>query len=490
MPKDPTPECPEPQLDDCGCADSSRIGVIRELDEWVDGYREEWGVRTTRSWMGGSQNRGRMSIYLTAERGEEMPSREDVIEQAKEALPQIAGVTLKIGRGDRGGPPPHQLDFHLWGQDTDTLMATSKDVIEQLEQVPGVVSVQSELEQDGYQELRLGVNRDALRRHGLNAQRVGQTISYSMRGLPLSDFNTGTKEIDVIARYKGEDRADLDRLLDFPMWSMQTMSAIPLRSVVDQSIGQGTGTIHRKNQRTSLPLKVELSSEIDKDVMRARVEAALGAIEFPPGVSFDSDMGRMDEQADMDAQMMALTLSISFVFLIMGVLFESFILPLSILTTIPLSLFGVYWTLYLTDTPMDMMAGIGLVILIGVVVNNGIVLIDLVTRLRNEGMERLEAVIEGGSRRLRPILMTALTTICGLLPMAAGSASFVGIPYAPLGRVVVGGLVAGTILTLFFVPFLYTVLDDIRGSAVRWAAWIRGRPREKALPSGATGVSQ
>ena len=123
-------------------------------------------------------------------------------------------------------------------------------------------------------------------------------------------------------------------------------------------------------------------------------------------------------------------------------------------------------------------------------VNNGIVLIDLVTRLRNEGMDRLEAVIEGGSRRLRPILMTALTTICGLLPMAAGSASFVGIPYAPLGRVVVGGLVAGTILTLFFVPFLYTVLDDIRGSAVRWAAWIRGRPGEKALPSGATGVSQ
>ena len=166
------------------------------------------------------------------------------------------------------------------------------------------------------------------------------------------------------------------------------------------------------------------------------------------------------------------------------------ILPLSILTTIPLSLFGVYWTLYLTDTPMDMMAGIGLVILIGVVVNNGIVLIDLVTRLRRQGMNRLDALVEGGARRLRPILMTAVTTICGLLPMAVGSASFVGIPYAPLGRVVVCGLIAGTILTLFFVPFMYTVLDDIRSSSVRWLAWTRGLPAGKQVPSKAKGVPQ
>ena len=199
-------------------------------------------------------------------------------------------------------------------------------------------------------------------------------------------------------------------------------------------------------------------------------------------------MGKREQDQDLDAQMMALTLSICFVFLIMGVLFESFILPLSILTTIPLSLFGVYWTLHLTNTSLDMMAAIGLIILIGVVVNNGIVLIDLVTRLRKEGMTRLEALIEGGARRLRPILMTALTTICGLLPMAAGSATFIGIPYAPLGRVVVGGLVAGTILTLFFVPFMYTVLDDIRGSAVRWAAWVRGRNQSKDVLSGTSGA--
>ena len=114
------------------------------------------------------------------------------------------------------------------------------------------------------------------------------------------------------------------------------------------------------------------------------------------------------------------------------------------------------------DTPFDTMAGIGLVILVGVVVNNGIVLIDLIRQLREEGIERMEAILQAGENRFRPILMTALTTIFGLVPMAMGSGEFVGLSYAPLGRTVIGGLVAATILTLVFVPFLYAWLDDLR----------------------------
>jgi len=166
------------------------------------------------------------------------------------------------------------------------------------------------------------------------------------------------------------------------------------------------------------------------------------------------------------------------------VLFESFLLPLSIITTIPMALFGVYWTLYLTRTPLDVMGGVGLIVLIGVVVNNGIVLIDLVTRLRSTGMPRAQALIEAGTRRMRPILMTALTTIFGLLPMATGASTFIGIPYAPMGRVVAGGLIAGTVLTLFFVPYLYSILDDMRASAVRWMAYILGRPLPEAPQTG------
>ena len=174
-----------------------------------------------------------------------------------------------------------------------------------------------------------------------------------------------------------------------------------------------------------------------------------------------------------DARNMALLLSICFVFIIMGILFESLLLPVSIITTIPMAMVGVYWTLFLTQTPLDVMGGVGLVILIGVVVNNGIVLVDLVTQLRNEGMDRTEALVQAGKRRLRPILMTALTTICGLLPMALGTSTFIGIPYAPLARVVGGGIAAATVLTLFLVPYLYSCLDDLRSTSSRVVRYAR-----------------
>ncbi|MEC7983666.1 MAG: efflux RND transporter permease subunit, partial [Myxococcota bacterium] len=162
------------------------------------------------------------------------------------------------------------------------------------------------------------------------------------------------------------------------------------------------------------------------------------------------------------------------VFLIMGALFESFLLPIAIIGTIPMAAFGAYWSLYVTDSKLDNIAGIGLVILVGVVVNNGIVLVELVNRLRAEGKSRTEALIDAGTRRFRPILMTALTTIFGLVPMAFGSSSG-EISYESMGRVVIGGMAAGTILTLFFIPLLYLILDDMRKGASRWMGWLQNK---------------
>ncbi len=194
-------------------------------------------------------------------------------------------------------------------------------------------------------------------------------------------------------------------------------------------------------------------------------------VSFPEGYGFTPPFDP-SILADQSAMYFSLLMSIVLVFLIMGALFESFLLPLAIIGTIPMAAFGAYWSLYITRSGMDSVAGIGMVILIGVVVNNGIVLIELVNRLRSEGKERIDALIEAGARRFRPILMTALTTIFGLLPMAFGSSSG-GISYASMGRVVVGGMAAGTILTLFFIPLLYLMLDDMRNGAYRWLGWLQ-----------------
>jgi HAE1 family hydrophobic/amphiphilic exporter-1 len=200
-------------------------------------------------------------------------------------------------------------------------------------------------------------------------------------------------------------------------------------------------------------------------------------MEFPRGYGIDKGDRWMDQMESDSARNMALLLSVVFVFLLMGFLFESLLLPMAILSTIPMALIGVYWTLYLTGTPLDVMGGVGLVVLIGVVVNNGIVLIDLVTQLRAEGLSREDALLQAGERRLRPVLMTALTTIVGLMPMCVGSDTFIGIPYAPLGRVIAGGMAASTVLTLFFVPYCYTLLDDLRETATRILRYAtQGRP--------------
>ena len=177
-------------------------------------------------------------------------------------------------------------------------------------------------------------------------------------------------------------------------------------------------------------------------------------------------------QADAEEREFALALAIVFVFLLMGILFESFVLPFVIVLSIPFAFLGVYWSLYLTDTAFDVMAGVGLIILVGIVVNNAIVLVDRVNILIAEEGDREEALIDAGRVRLRPIVMTALTTIGGLIPMAIGASEIVGVPYAPLGRTVIGGLVASTILTLFVVPIFYTLIDDLR----RWTAQFLADP--------------
>jgi len=154
-----------------------------------------------------------------------------------------------------------------------------------------------------------------------------------------------------------------------------------------------------------------------------------------------------------------------FVFLLMGVLFESFVLPFSVLVAVPFSWAGAVWGLALTDTPFDFVGAIGVIVLVGIVVNNGIVLIDCAHRFIDQGMERRQALISACRTRFRPILMTAATTITGLIPMALSDGGGSQISYKALSRALIGGLLVSTFFTLFFVPILYTLFDDLRGWA-------------------------
>jgi HAE1 family hydrophobic/amphiphilic exporter-1 len=228
----------------------------------------------------------------------------------------------------------------------------------------------------------------------------------------------------------------------------------------------------------------------DFRTLNLAIDKAMAGFDLPRGYRFDRGSYFSSGGQSAAALRFALSLAVIFVFLLMGLLFESFILPLAVLIAVPFSLLGVYWTLHLTKTPLDLMATIGIVILVGVVVNNAIVLIDLANRLRAGGMERLAALLEAGRQRFRPILMTTLTTVCGMIPMAVGNSKLVGVPYAPLGRTMVGGLLVSAVLTLVVVPLLYTLLDDLREHAARvWrAARAGGALPAPVDPPGAAGA--
>lgn len=448
-----------------------RYDLVRQFEDLVENHREEWGVRVYRSRLRDGDFEGRMWVYLDPDAVE----RAQVIEQVRDALPDdVPGVEAAVGYEDDLGVGGNQIGVEVRGEEMETLRVLADDVIRRMRAMPGVIGAHVDLESSGADEIHLVADRQQLHRYGVDARSVGQTVSYAMRGSRLPDMLLGDREVGVISRFQLEDRDDIETLRDFPVFSPTLGRSVPLRALTDVEVTRGPGTIQRVDRRTALTVTVDLEESVSTDRGFALVEAMNEQMDLPRGYSVGQGDRFRDQQADNEAQLLALVLSITFVFLLMGVLFESFILPLCIITTVPMAMLGAVWGLWFTGTPFDMMAAIGLVILVGVVVNNGIVLIDLVTQLRHAGVERTEALLQAGERRIRPILMTALTTIGGLIPMAVGSSTFIGIPYAPLGRTVVAGLAVGTVLTLLFVPFLYAVLDDLRVGARRWLAYVRG----------------
>ena len=435
--------------------------------------REEWNARAVRTQRWGSSRRGRVMVFLEKrERGD--PSKEEIIKAAEELIPEIAGVESWVG-WRKGEGSDNTMTILLTGDDSDTLAELGEDVVRRLEAVRGVVGAEAETEEGGNDELRVRVDRDRAQRYGVSPEVLARSVSFGFRGMGLRPVTIDDKEFEMQAGFRLEDRRDADRLGAFQV-SSSTRGSVALSTVADLEYGRGYGTIHRQDRKTTLRVEVSYEGE-DLAGLTARMGAALKGMNLPRGYEWTPGR-RLAEMEDQDAQrVFALAMSVAFVFLLMGMLFESAWLPMSVLLSIPFAFLGVYWMLFLTGTPFDVMSGIGLVILVGIVVNNAIVLVDRVQQNRAAGMERREAILDAGRERFRPIVMTALTTIVGLLPMALGDAEVVGTPYYPLGRAVIGGLVTSTLLSLLVVPLFYTLFDDLRGVLM---SWFRGAPAPAA----------
>jgi len=200
------------------------------------------------------------------------------------------------------------------------------------------------------------------------------------------------------------------------------------------------------------------------DKAKERIFPILDQINYPAGYGWSKGRSFEQDQEAMDEMMINMLLAMFLIYLVMASLFESVLFPSSIITSIFFGIIGVFWFFFITGTTFSFMAMIGILILMGIVVNNGIVLVDHINHLRSEGLSRREAVIQGGRDRMRPILMTAGTTVLGLIPLCIGNTQIggAGPPYFPMARAIVGGLTFSTIITLVVLPSIYVILDDIK----------------------------
>lgn len=375
------------------------------------------------------------------------------------------GVNARSLQRGSGATQDAGMSIVLYGEDTTTLLGLAEEAIRRLRTIPGLVSVDTDLERGG-QELQIQVDRERARWLGINPQAIQSNISNTMRGSEIGRFNAEDgREMRVYAQLGDVDRAGLD---DVKSMTFRTDNGVdvPLESIASLSVVRTLGQIQREARQTMLRITARAPRTDSRKLFEA-VDTAMNGFSMPHGYRWDKGSNFSAGTQDQAAMQFALKLAMVFVVLLMGVLFESIVLPFAVIVAVPFAFLGVYWMLHLTNTPLDRMAMVGIVILVGVVVNNAIVLVDMANRLRRDGKSRLDALLEAGRHRFRPILMTTLTTVSGLIPMAVGNAKMVGLPYAPLGRTMIGGLIASTLLTLVLVPLFYTFLDDLSEHASR-----------------------
>jgi len=442
-----------------------RVDVMLEYEATLGALREELGVRSVVSRVGGRWGRPNVRCFLVPsdERPLEVP---EIIERAHGALRQIPGVRTSLS-WQSGAGATDSLTVSIAGPDSRRLAEMAEEVSRRLRFIEGVSSVRAESGEDGQPEMHFVVDRERALQVGLTPQIVGGTIDFALRGRQVGRLPQDDGELPVFLEGQIASYNEMDELSGMELPS--PMGTVTLDSVSSSQESPGFRSIDRENRRTAISLTIYTTRE-DLEALSDEIDAAMAGFDWPRGYGLDKGRRFMDVSKGAADRLLALTLSVTFVFLLMGILFESFVLPLSILLSIPFAFTGVYWGLWLTETSMDMMAGVGLVILVGIVVNNAIVLVDVVGDRQREGLTRHVALVEAGRERLRPILMTALTTIFGLIPMAMGNAAVAGVPYKPLGITVMGGLVASTLLTLFVVPLFYTFFDDMRLGARDWLA--------------------
>ncbi len=353
---------------------------------------------------------------------------------------------------------PVQLYVNTTGA-TEELDTVSKDIMTAIADVPGLVDLDRS-SQPGKPELHVDVDRQRASRVGLSTAAVGSTVRTLINGQTASRYREKSREADIVVRLRPEDRSRLDDILSLSLTST-TGQIVPLRNVASISTSTGPTSIRRLNRQNQVVVGANFVGRTQGAITND-VRARLAQLQLPPGVtvSFGGQTQSMAES--FNSLLFSMFLSVVFVYMVLASQFGSFTQPLVLMLALPLSIIGAFMGLLIMHFAFDMTAMIGIILLMGLVTKNSILLVDFTNDLRKRGMSRDEALLTAGPIRLRPILMTTLSLILGMLPVAMGLGAG-GSFRAPMAVAVIGGLITSTLLTLVLVPVAYSILDILLG---------------------------
>ncbi len=445
--------------------------LYEELYTLLDAQRETLDIAdisysydrgTGRSRASWRRNR-QFNLYLLDEDQSDLTTAE-VRERLRELLPVKAGVELRIASG-QGRHGFAGVEVQLMGDDPAVLELMAQQVAERLAQVPMIRDVDTSLE-SGDEEIHVVPQRERTLQAGLSTQAVAATVNNALSGRAVSHFKTGDREVDLVMQYRERDRETLDQLKNVPVFAEG--ARLPLGALADFAVVSGPRSIERENHMAKMTITANTSSPSASFGALRAVQQVMGQLALPPGYEWSFGRWNRYQQQDQDRGIFALLFALPLVYMVLAALFESFTQPFTIMFSVPFALLGVGVVMKIANQPWDNMTMLGMIVLLGIVVNNAIVLIDHINFLRAQGLDRTEAILRGGQHRLRPIVITAVTTILGLLPMIApfllpqwfGPLEGRAANWAPIGLVIVGGLTTSTFLTLMIIPTIYSLVDD------------------------------
>lgn len=398
-----------------------------------------------------------LRLPRSSERDRSIYEISDLLRKDLDQIPEVRQYTVTPGGQQGGMNGSSTVNIKVFGHDMNVTNEIANDLKQRMAALEGMRDVQ--LSRDDLRpELNVVFDRDKLSYYGMNSATASQFVRNRINGYECSKYREDGDEYDILVRYAEEFRTSVEDVENIVLYGGNGQP-VKLKEVATVREEFAAPTIERENRQRIITVEGSVGAGVALGDIVPLAQALIDSYPTPDGVSLELG-GTIEDQGEAFSDLgMLFILIVILVYIVMATQFESLKYPFIIMFTIPFAFTGVFLALWMTSTPLSLIALIGAIMLVGIVTKNGIVMVDYMNLLIERGADVFTAVIEGGKSRLRPVLMTSFTTVLGMLPMAIGSGEGSEI-WQPMGIAVIGGLTFSTILTLFFVPVLYSILME------------------------------